>query len=169
MAVSVTFSRVSSGQAIADVLKGTNSGINHGNVANGQETYPEDIYISHDGNNEITDCKFYFQEFTGTYEGAQTAALDFDELVAWGDADSSEGMLIDVDHDSVYEYNLRTAQMDEEANAVALDDSSAGGTNPDDIGVSGEAHIKLKIAVPSDESIPGIRQVDFLMKYSYTS
>jgi len=169
MAVDVIFSRVSSGQAIADALKGSNSGINHGNVANGKETNPEDIYISHDGNNEITDCKFYFQQFTGTYDGGQTAGLDFDELKAWGDAGASDGFLIDVNHDSVYEYNLRTGQMDEEANAVSLDDTSAGGTNPDDIGVAGEAHIKLKVGVPSTESVPGVRQVDFLMKYSYTS
>jgi len=169
MGVSVIFSRVSSGQAIADVLMGSNTGINHGNVANGQETYPKDIYISHDGNNEITDCKFYDQQFTGTYEGAQTAALDFDELKVWGDGDASDGLLIDVNHDGIYEYNLRTGQMDEEGNAVALDDASSGGSNPDDIGVSGEAHIKLKIAIPSAESVPGVRLLDFLMKYSYTS
>ena len=169
MVVVATFSRVSSGQAIADVLKGSNSGINHGNVANGEETQPEDIYISHDGTNEITDCKFYFNQFSGTYEGAQTAALDLDELKAWGDADTADSFLIDVDHDGIYEYNLRTGQMDEEANAVALDDASAGGTNPDDIGVGGEGHIKLKLVIPSVEGIPGVRQVDFLMKYSYTS
>jgi hypothetical protein len=169
MVVSVTFSRILSGQAIADHLEGSNSGINHGNVANGKETLPEDIYISHDGNNEITDCKFYCEQFSGTYEGGQTAALDFSELKDWGDDDSSEGLLIDVNHDDTFEYNLKTGQMDEEANAVALDDTSAGGTNPDDIGVSGEAHIKLKIAVPSDEDMPGVRQFDFLMKYSYTS
>jgi len=169
MVVAITFSRISSGQAIADILKGSNSGINYSDVANGQETYPEDIYISHDGIAEITDCKFYYEQFTGTYEGGQTAALDFSELKAWGDADGAKSFLIDVNHDGVYEYNLRTGQMDEEANAVALDDASAGGTNPDDIGVGGEAHIKLKIATPPTESVPGVRQVDFLMKYSYTS
>lgn len=169
MSVAVILSRMSSGQAITDVLKGANSGINHGNVANGEETYPEDIYISHDGSNEITDCKFYCQQFTGIYEGGQTAALDFDELKAWGDGLVSDSFLIDVDHDGVYEYNLRTGQMDEEVNAVNLDDASAGGTNSDDIGVAGEAHIKLKIVVPSTESVPGVRQLDFLMKYSYTS
>lgn len=169
MVVDITFSRVSSGQEIADVLKGSDTGINHGNVANGKETQPEDIYIRHDGNNEITDCKFYFQEFTGIYDGEQTASLDFSELVAWGDADASKGFLIDVDHDGVYDYNLRTGQMDSVANAVALDDSSAGGTNPDDIGVSGEGHIKLKIAIPSNEDVSGVRQLDFLMFFSYTS
>ena len=169
MVVTATFSRVSSGQDIADVLKGTDTGINHGNAANGKETYQEDIYIRHDGINEITDCKFYCQQFTGTYEGGQTAALDFDELKAWGDADAAKSYLIDVNHDGIYEYNLRTGQMDEEVNAVALDDASAGGINTDDIGVGGEAHIKLKIAVPSAENVPGIRQLDFLMKYSYTS
>lgn len=169
MAVTVTFSRVSSGQAIADVLQGSNSGINHGNVANGKETYPEDIYIRHDGLNEITDCKFYCSQFSGTYEGGQSALLDFDELKAWGDADASKGLLIDVDHDGVYEYNLRTNQMDSLANSVALDDASAGGSNPDDIGVGGEGHIKLKIAVPSAENVAGVRFTDFLMAFSYTS
>ena len=165
----VTFSRVSSGQAIADILKGSDSGINHGKVANGEETHPEDIYISHDGLNEITDCKFYYQQFTGIYSGEQTAALDFDELKVWGDSDAAKGFLIDVNHDSVYEYNLRTGQMDEEANAVALDDIGAGGTSPDDIGVGGEAHIKLKLSIPASESVPGVRQLDFLMGFSFTS
>ena len=169
MVVSVIFSRISSGAAINDALQGDDSGINHGNVANGAETYPEDIYIRHDGNNEITDCKFYCQQFTGDYDGAQTAALDFTEIKAWGDAGATDGFLIDVNHDSIYEYNLRTGQFDELANAVALDDSSAGGTNSDDIGVSGEAHIKLKIVVPASENVPGVRQLDFLMAYSYTS
>jgi len=169
MAVTVTFSRVSSGQAIADVLQGANTGINHGNVANGKETYPEDIYIRHDGLNEIMDCKFYCQQFTGVYDGGQTALLDFDELKAWGDASASKGFLIDVNHDGVYEYNLRTSQMDSLANAVELDDVSAGGSNSDDIGVGGEAHIKLKIAVPSTENVAGVRLIDFLMAYSYTS
>ena len=169
MAVTVTFSRVSSSQAIADVLQGANSGINHGNVANGKETYPEDIYIRHNGLNEITDCKFYCQQFTGIYEGGQTALLDFDELKAWGDASGSKGFLIDVNHDGIYEYNLRTGQMDSLSNAVELDDVAAGGSNPDDIGVGGEAHIKLKIAVPSTENVAGVRLIDFLLAYSYTS
>jgi hypothetical protein len=169
MVVSITLSRVSSGQAIADVLNGASSGINHGNVANGKETYPEDIYIRHDGLNEITNCKFYCAQFSGVYEGGQTALLDFDELKAWGDADASKGFLIDVNHDGVYEYNLRTGQMDSLVNAIALDDASAGGSNPDDIGVGGEGHIKLKIAVPSTENVAGIRLLDFLMGYSYTS
>ena len=169
MVVSITLSRVSSGQAIADVLNGANSGINHGNVANGKETYPEDIYIRHDGLNEITNCKFYCSKFSGVYEGGQTALLDFDELRAWGDADAGKGFLIDVNHDGVYEYNLRTGQMDSLANAIALDDASAGGANSDDIGVGGEAHIKQKIAVPSTESISGVRLIDFLIKFSYTS
>jgi hypothetical protein len=169
MVVTVTFSRTTSGQAIADILKGENSGINHGNVANGKETYPEDIYIRHDGLNEITDCKFYYQQFTGTYEGGQSALLDFDELKAWGDASAAKGFLIDTNHDGVYEYNLRTGQMDSLVNAVALNDISAGGSNPDDIGVGGEAHIKNKVAVPSTENTPGVRQLDFLMLYSYTS
>lgn len=169
MVVAITFSRVSSGQEIVDVLKGANSGINHGSIANGKETQPEDVYIRHDGDNEITDCAFYCQQFTGTYDGAQTAALDLDELKAWGDADAGKGFLIDVDHDDTYEYNLKSGQMDLEANAVSLDDSGAGGSNPDDIGVSGEAKIKLKIAVPYTVDIPGVRFYDFLMKYSYTS
>ena len=167
--VTVTFSRTSGGLEIADTLKGQDSGINHGDVVNGRETYPEDIYIRHDGLNEITDCKFYFGQFTGTYEGGQTALLDFDELKTWGNADASKGFLIDVNHDNIYEYNLRAGQMDSEANAIALNDSGAGGTNPDDIGVGGEAHIKLKLAVPSSEDTPGIRQIDFFMGFSYTS
>jgi len=169
MVVSVTFSRVSSGLEINDVLKGNDAGINHGAVANGAETYPEDIYIRHDGLNEITDCKFYLGIFTGDYKGAKTAALDFDGIKAWGDAGASDGFLIDVNHDDIYEYNVRTGQMDSIANAVSLDDSSAGGINPDGIGVSGEAHIKLKIIVPASETVAGVRQLDFLMKFSFTS
>ena len=169
MVVNVTFSRTSGGLAIADILEGSENGLKHGAVANGEETIKESIYIRHDGDNEITDCKFYCEQFSGSYGGNSSASLDFDELKEWGGSNASKGFLIDVNNDSVYEYNLKVGQMDEEANAVSLDDSGAGGSNPDDIGVGGEAHINVKVAVPSTVDIAGIRQFDMIFKYSYTS
>lgn len=165
----VTMSRVSAGQAIGDSLLGGDSGINNGNVANGYETYPEDIYIRHTNTHEITDCKFYLDAYSGEYNGKKTAALDLTELIEWGDSDASKGFLIDTNHDGTFDYNLRTGQMDSSVNGVALNDVDAGGSNPDDIGPDGEGHIKVKIAVPSSVTSSGVRQFDFLMSYSYTS
>ena len=168
MAVNVTFSRISGGDAIADHLEGGESGINHGNISSGQSSLQKDIYIRHDGINEITDCKFYCSAFSGSYGGGASASEDFSEMALWGDSDASKGLLIDVDHDGIFEYNLKTGQMDSALNAVSLDDTGAGGTNSDDIGSGGEGNIKLKLAIPSNEDVPGVRQFDFIMMYSYT-
>jgi len=165
----IILSRVSSGQAITDTLVGGDKGVNNGKVANSHETYPEDIYIRHDSLNEITDCKFYFCAYSGNYNGKKTPALDMSELVEWGDGDAAKGYLIDVNHDGIFDYNLRTGQMDSSANAVVLNDVDAGGTNPDDIGPGEEAHIALKLSIPSTVDTSGVRQLDFLMSYSYTN
>ena len=172
MSVSITFSRSSGwgATAIADSLAGGSTGLDLGSVTNGSSTTEEDIYIYHDGTNEITDVSFYLNAYSGTYGGGADAGSDLSEIIGWGDSGADQGFRLDNDHDGVYEYYAKTGVMDSSANAVSLDDSSAGGTNSDDIGANPHyAHIKTKVTVPSSEDTAGIRQFDFVCKYTYTS
>lgn len=97
MAVTLTVSNTAAGANFADTLQGLSTGMSIGVVSNGiyapltsqvANTGHKDVYISHDGTNEITDVALYVAQFTGTYGGANTAALDFTALAAYGAVDS---------------------------------------------------------------------------------
>lgn len=91
MAVSLTVSDTLDGAAVSDALTGgVNPGIDLGSVINGSWTPVtnkatndgvRDVYIAHNGVNEITDVGTFVQQYgTGsgnTYGGAKTASDDF--------------------------------------------------------------------------------------------
>lgn len=117
MAVTLTISETAAGAAAADSLSGGSTGIDLGQVTNGQyapltlqsaNTGHQDVFIRHDAVvDPITDVKFYLAQYTGTYGGANTAAADFTTVGAYGAADSgattnngdglSRGVHIDMD------------------------------------------------------------------------
>jgi len=88
------------GPQVNDVLAGNpaNEGLDLGQVINGAFTpitdQPtnqghQDIYISHDaGIDQITDVKFFIDEFSQVYGGADSAAGDKATLIAKGQADN---------------------------------------------------------------------------------
>jgi len=69
-------------------------------LENNTETEEKEIYIYHDGANDLTNCSFYLNPFSGTYEGHKSAMLDFEELLEWGnsaDVDDFGGYMINMD------------------------------------------------------------------------
>ena len=166
MPVNVTFSKTAGGVAIADSLQGGGSGLDHGNVTNGSSTGIQEVFIRHNGANEITDCKFWIAPYSGVYGGGTSASLDLAEILSWGV--SNEGLRIDPNPDSIFT-SFKTGVGDSSINAIALSGGD-GGTNPDDIGAGmNTASIKLRVSVPPSEDTAGYRQFDFKMDYTYTS
>lgn len=103
MAVTLTISETLTGSGLADSLSGGGTGLDLGQVINGQYTPIVDqptndgvqnIYLSHDAViDPITDVKFYVQQYgvgTGfTYGGANSAAADITKLLNMGNSSSS--------------------------------------------------------------------------------
>jgi len=97
MAVTLTISKTLNGAGIADALAGGSTGLDLGQVINGQyvpiilqsaNTGYQDIYVKHDAViDPIDDYSTYIAEFTGTYGGADSAANDIATLIAKGQLD----------------------------------------------------------------------------------
>lgn len=122
MTVALTISETIDGTAVSDSLAGGGTGVDMGSVTNNSfapltdktlNQGHQDIFIRHDGNNEITDVKTFLQEYgvgTGfTYGGADTAANDIAQLFSYGNTSGnsknngdglSAGIWIDMDWDS---------------------------------------------------------------------
>ena len=180
MAITVTFSLTNGGAAIS-------SAIDHGSLGNGDVGSATELFVRHDGANPITNAGFYVREYSGTYSGTFSAASDLAELLAWGDgatANAFGGLMINFDAINAYaaswptydnkspgsSYVFRTSIGDSEANALVLPTSTgvpSAGTIP--AGASPNVRFQAKIIVPADEDTIGIRQVDQVLRFSFTS
>jgi len=180
MAVNISFASTNGGVAITS--------LNSGDVANGEDTVANQLYLSHDGANSITDVGIYVREYSGTYTGAATAAADLAELLNWGDTSTLEGFgglhfnfLATTTYPSsgwpsytskspAGGETVRTGVGDSEANAISLP-ITTGATAEGEIqtGSSPDVRFKLKFAIPAAEDTVGIRQLDIVLRYTYTS
>lgn len=99
MSVTLTIAETAAASSnIADSLAGGSTGLDLGQVTNGQyapltlqsaNTGHQDIVVAHDAViDPITDVAIYLAQYTGTYGGANTAAADFTTIGALGAADS---------------------------------------------------------------------------------
>lgn len=98
MAVALTVSKTLGGAQVSDSLAGGGTGLDLGQVVNGEFTPitdqstnqgHQDVYIRHDAAvDPITDVKTFVAEFSQTYGGADSAAADIATLIAKGQADS---------------------------------------------------------------------------------
>lgn len=98
MAVNLTISKSLSGAGISDVLAGSSSGLDLGQVINSQyvpiisqaaNTGYQDIYMYHDAVvDPIDDYKTYIAQYSGSYGGADSAVNDIATLIAKGQADN---------------------------------------------------------------------------------
>lgn len=95
MTVLLTVSKTLGGADAADALAGGGSGVDLGACNEGEyapiilksaNTGWQNLYIRHNGVNEITDVKTYIQVYSQTYGGNATAAADFTTLQTKGAA-----------------------------------------------------------------------------------
>jgi hypothetical protein len=181
--VSIVWSITNGGVALSSVLDA-------GSKANGETTDSTELFLRHNGSNVITAVGLYVREYTGTYSGGATSSADIAELISWGDASTANGfggLLVNMDavnsyataqwpvlatKDTTYGFVCRTGVGDSEGNAVTLSKNSYSATGTDGevpVGSSPNVRFAVRIAVPNDEDTLGIRQVDFMATYSFTS
>lgn len=180
MTVAIIWSLTNSGTAITEV--------DHGGALNGADTVGVELFVRHDGVNEITDVGFYLAEFAGTYVGHATAAADLAEVLGWGDNSTEDGFggwLLNFLATTVYPesgwplysskspgggFVIRTGVGDSEANAITLPLTSGASIAGEILaGVSPNVRFKVKNRIPADVSVAGVRQFRFIMRYTYTS
>ncbi len=140
--------------------------IDLGDIAVGADS-TEDIYISHDYTNKISDVTLFNGQKTGTYGGDFSAATDWAEILGWGDNAATDGIFLSQDSGSTFT-QLKTGSLDSQTNGVTLATSS-GVAVAGEIGPSEESHQQIKCHIPSGEDTGGIRQIDYNIYYLYTS
>jgi len=180
--VSIIWSETDDGSAISDPL-------DHGQKAAGQTTVEKTIWVRHDGDYSITNCKFWVGEYSASYSGGASAASDLAELIAWADdtdTDDFGGLMIHMDaagsfasswpavgsKDPVNTGLFRTGVGDSAANGIVLATEmssamSTDGTIP--INASPNPSFKARIQVPTNEGTVGIRQFDMKLRFTYSS
>ena len=177
----VTFSTTNGGVAIS----GTR---NLGNAANAQKTTASVLYLRHDASNALTNVGFYLDEFSGTYTGGATAESDLSEVQAWGDATVANnfgGIQCNQDalgafpeeswplynsHTRNYGVVCNTSQGSSTTNAVELS-TRTGAQAAGELQAGGSPNVRLQLRaeVPNAEDKVGVRQIDLVMRYTYTS
>ena len=175
MTVTLTLSETSGGNAMADTT-------DMGSATPGNDVTYQDIFISHDAVvNSITDCAIYAIRYAGSNYLGTDADADFTEIMGWGDA-ATGGVKVVMDgwtgwasgENAVGTWLLFKNGYGDVDNQIPLDkDAVVVGTVPSsngEIPVGGEAHIQVKVAVPS--SVPGgagYRAFSLVFAYSATS
>ena len=183
MPVSLTLSSTSNGTSMDEPL-------DYGNKPNGQTTSTQTIYIRHDGAASITDVGFYIDTYSGAYSGDATAAADYAELKAWGDATTASTFGgLQINQNAIN--NFPAASWPSVTNKVTADTygavftSTNGSTSLDTIDLLGavvgagsageiaedevDVRFQTRIQVPTDEDVVGVRLFDFVIIFSYTS
>ncbi len=160
MTVSITWASTPAGGAITPPN-------DLGDIGNGKNA-TDDIYIRHNGANKITACGFFIQAYSGSYTGGATAAADYSELLEWGGRAGPTppvgGFYIAQDSPTWTYAVHKTGQ-----GTVTVPIALSCGSVAAEIQNTEEVHIKIKVAVPSDEDTAGTRQFDQVLKFTYTS
>lgn len=171
--------------------------LDHGNIATGNLSAADTIYIYHDGTNNLTSAAFYLDQYSGAYSGNASALEDLEEILGWGDsaiAANFGGYLINMDADNNFAaawpnqanhnvgttgfvFNNLDSQGDSIANGITLaadmkgDGTGSAGVIPANTpnGYGTNYKFQAKVQVPTNEGTLGIRQFDLVLSYSYTS
>ena len=166
--------------------------IDHGDNATVNTLGPTTLYIRHTGASPITGCQFYLAEYSGTYSGDASATDDYNELVAWGDA-AGAGTFggFEINQNAVGDFPaaswptlanktttdllgqvIKTGFGELLANAIPLkkESYSAGGVDEEiPIGIAPNVRVQTRVVVPTDEAVPGVRQFETILKFTFTS
>ena len=174
MVVSITWSRTSGGTALSEP-------ISHGNISNGGVGSDVDLYIRHNATAApITNAGFFIQPYSGTgYTGVGTQS-DYIEIMGWGSTATStndSGFYLNQNHGGSFpedDYTVHKPGQGDSATKISLSTSAINGTGTGtyqngEIPLGGEAHIKVRLAVPSDEDTAGVRFFDQVLAYTFTS
>lgn len=182
-APTITWSETNEGGAISEPL-------DHGIKENGQTTDVKNIYIRHDATNQLSNCKFWIGEYSGTYSGGASAAADLAELLGWGDAASADdfgGCFLQMDAQGGFPtwptlgdknattYGVfRSGVGDDPSTGITLSQymstvMTQDGVIPGDGSHDPNPRFQMKVQIPTNESTAGVRQFDQKLRFTYTS
>ena len=178
MTVAINWSLTPAGAAITDFEFPT--------ISNGDTSSHQQIYLSHDGASSITGCGFYFREVVGGYTGDDSPAEDFAEIKSWGDysddANGFGGAQIEMDpvgaawglthlvKSTATAFVLRSGVGDTPDNAVTLVTEMSPSMVTDGVIPTGvEVSFLIRFQVPTNEDVAGVRQIQQVFKYTFTS
>lgn len=180
MTVNVEWSLTLGGNAItADTNLG--STLHHGHY-----TVSGVYWLRHDGENSITNCKIYMKPVSeDDYVGNFSPREDLDELLSWGDATVAGdfgGLMINLDNTGGAGTWPTLADKGTTTYAVFRtgvgDTKDNGITLPIEVGLNVEGEIPpglnnnvavlVRLQIPNNESVVGIRHVDIGLSYDYT-
>lgn len=180
MTVSLTISETLDGTQIADSLATggpAQTGMDLGSVQNGSfsplidksaNTGKKDLYIRHDAvDDPITGVKFYLEQFSGSYGGADSAANDYTSILTLGNASGSSknnndgnsgGVWIDQDWDvsstnqfdyatNGWSYAAGTPVSEGGNDSVSIFGNNGGTTNGDGDGIANAIELKTMAQV----------------------
>jgi len=191
MTVSITWKVNSGGWAAA-------TAVDHGAAAAGSILTAQEIEISHDGNNQLSACKFYLAEYSGTYTGATSPNADYTELLNWGAQTaiaSFGGFQINMDSINSYpsakwpayndHYDMGTGEYmvfhsddgtttrgTTVTDAILLSKSMSDEMSVDGVipaNMTTWPRFKARVQIPADEGVVGIRQFEQKMRFTFTS
>ncbi len=166
--------------------------LNHGSVAAGGSSTIRTLTIEHDGENQITNCRFWIDTKSGAYGGGATPAADLAEMLEWGDALTAAGfggLKLNMDAAAAFPVGKWPSYSDKYGS-----DYSAFYTGRGDTADNGVLlHINMnstpimpangvipascttwpsfacRIEVPTSEGTTGVRQFEHKLRFTYTS
>ena len=192
MAVTVTFSSAAGSGDFTEITHQDGGG----DIAAGNTSDPQDVYIRHDAANDITDCKFFMAPFSVSAHA--NANADYLEMLEWGDglaaggpAEANEFGGVQLNMDRVGNFDATTPWPTFGSEGSATDKAVACRTGVGDnasngIELNADAHpttetagvitagsnttqIQLRVEVPTDEATTGERKFDLRMRFTFTS
>lgn len=178
MTVSITMAGTTAGNQLSEV-------VDLGSLSPGDASAETDLYIRHDAeNNPITDCAFYIIRYAGSDYTGSSADDDYTEVLSWGDdsgpgSTGGGGLYMNQNHSGSFPtvdwHPYRSSYGSGPSSSIqlvqaAINDTGVGWTPTDgEVPVNGEAHIKTRWDIPATVSSAGIRFIQLVMAYSYTS
>ena len=163
------------------------STVDHGGVSNGASTTAQEFHLRHTYINPITNAALFARLMTGAYGGAASAADDYAEIVQWGNeplVGDFGGLMVNMDATGSYaadwpsysdptpasSHVVKTGQGDSDANAMPLL-TSTGCPVEGQISNGGSPNVRFQVRfdIPNNEGVLGIRQIEQVLAYDYTS
>jgi hypothetical protein len=161
--------------------------VDYGNGAAGTILGPQTIYISQNGSFSLTNCGFYLAN-KSVYSGSQSPTDDYNELIEWGNAGTSNswgGVHLNMNAANGFLSNSWPTFANQQPSGGASISTGVGdsfsttipllsamglpGTGIIPTGTRPNISFQTRILVPNSVSILGTRQFNLCLKYTYTS
>jgi len=172
---------------------GLDEPVDHGDNATSNTLNPTVIFVRHTGENPITDCSLYLRPLAATTYGGDFLPIDdFNEIIAAGDSVTASGFGgFQINQNAINSFpsgswpvftdktspdglgdtfrsgfgNVSTSGID-----LLTETYSASGVNGEiPTGTAPNVRFQMRVVVPTEEDVPGVRQWESVLKFTFTS